>query len=281
MTNEKEFRMRLAYESTIETHPIELDMDGSIEKNLRRALKRLKKNMDEEAYQEWKEGYLNSEYEKTKDYNWVTIHYLFAGIGDYAQTVPDSQKQGVYSFVHGAGSGFLGETVPATEEEIRNTLAMFADRGIELEADPILNAVSMRWGYDEGGAACGPVEGNTITEIMFNDDDGCPYFVSATRMLEYVNVYVSEVSLYDLLFQMTGRSANTENYISTIEKYALKSYDIEIDDYDEVEESDFFDEIKLVLFMNDQYAHNVYEGLDPEEWLEDYLSGGLEVELPE
>ena len=244
MENKKEYRMRLAYESTIDTHPIEFDMDGSIEKNLRRALKRLNKNMDEEAYQAWKEEYLNSEYERTKDYNWVTVHYLFAGIGNYTQTVPDSQKNGVYNFVNRAGSGFLGETVPATEEEIRNTLAMFADRGIELETDPILNVVSMRWGYDEGGVACGPMEGNTITEIMFNDDEGHPYFVSVTRMAEYVNAYVSEVSLYDLLFRMTGEGAHAESYIVTIEKYALESHDIEIDDYNEIEGSDFFDEIK-------------------------------------
>ena len=130
MANEKEFRMRLADEAAIERHPIEFDMDASIEKSVAKELKKLKKGMDEEAYQAWKEEYLSSEYEKTKDLNWVTVHYLFAGIGSYTQTVPDNQKQCVYSFVHGSGSGFLGETVPATEDEIKNTLAQFTDRGI-------------------------------------------------------------------------------------------------------------------------------------------------------
>ena len=130
MANEKEFRMRLADEAAIERHPIEFDMDASIEKGLKRELKKLKSGMDEAAYQAWKEEYLNSEYERTRDFNWVTVHYQFAGIGAYTQTVPDDQKHCVYSFVNGSGSGFLGRTEPATEDEIKNTLAQFADHEI-------------------------------------------------------------------------------------------------------------------------------------------------------
>ena len=43
-----------------------------------------------------------------------------------------------------------------------------------------MKILNMRWGYDGGGMACGPVEGSAIVEIMVREDndrlcDGEPY----------------------------------------------------------------------------------------------------------
>ena len=63
----------------------------------------------------------------------MTVHYLFAGIGSYSQTVPEYQQGCVIAFINGNGSAFLGRIEPATEEEVKNTLAMFADRDVRSE----------------------------------------------------------------------------------------------------------------------------------------------------
>ena len=133
MDNKKEFLLRLSDEASIAAHPVEFDMDGDVEKEVCKELRALKKAMNEKEYQAWKNQYLNAEYEKVKDQKWVTIHYMFAGIGSYSQTVPESQQGCVIAFINGNGSAFLGRIEPATEEEVKNSLAMFADRDVRTE----------------------------------------------------------------------------------------------------------------------------------------------------
>ena len=132
MENKKEFMLRLSDEASLAAHPVEFDMDEDVEKEVRKELRVLKKSMDEKEYQAWKKQYLETEYKKERDQKWVTVHYIFAGIGSYSQTVPESQQGCVISFVNGNGSAFLGRIEPATEEEVKNTLAMFADRGLRV-----------------------------------------------------------------------------------------------------------------------------------------------------
>ena len=133
MENKKEYLLRLSDEASIAVHPVEFDMDSGIEKAVRKELRALKKDMDEKEYQAWKKQYLNTEYEKVKDQKWVTVHYLFAGIGSYNQTVPESQQECVIAFINANGSAFLGSINPATEEEVKSTLALFADRYVRTE----------------------------------------------------------------------------------------------------------------------------------------------------
>lgn len=134
MENKKEFLLRLSDEASIAAHPVEFDMDSYVEKEVRKELRALKKTMDEKEYQAWKNQYLNAEYEKVKDQKWVTVHYMFAGIGSYSQTVPESQQGCVIAFINSNGSAFLGRIEPATEEEVKNTLAIFADRNVRTES---------------------------------------------------------------------------------------------------------------------------------------------------
>lgn len=133
MKNKKEFLLRLSDEASLSTHPVEFDMDEDVEKEVRKELGALKKAMDEKEYQAWKKQYLDMEYEKVRNQKWVTVHYMFAGIGSYSQTVPESQQGCVIAFINGNGSAFPGRIELATEEEVKNTLAMFADRDVRTE----------------------------------------------------------------------------------------------------------------------------------------------------
>ena len=45
-----------------------------------------------------------------------------------------------------------------------------------------MKILNMRWGYDGGCMACGPVEGSAIVEIMVREDNGTTAFVTASRM---------------------------------------------------------------------------------------------------
>ena len=49
---------------------------------------------------------------------------------------------------------------------------------------------NMRWGYDGGGIACGPVEGNTIVEICVTANDHHNYFVVASRTGEFEKITI-------------------------------------------------------------------------------------------
>ena len=143
-----------------------------------------------------------------------------------------------------------------------------------------LYPITMRWAYDGGGIACGPVEGSTITEIMFHDEENCPYFVSASRMSEFVNVYASEVSLFDLLLWAGIGDSNIEDYMQKIEKYSVAEFDTEIGEYDDILESDYKDEMILVLAMNNYYLHHDTENPDPDEMLEVVRDKQFNIGLP-
>ena len=52
---------------------------------------------------------------------------------------------------------------------------------------------NMRWGYDGGGIACRPVEGNTLVELKVVDPaTKRVYFVLNSRMAEFNQIMISE-----------------------------------------------------------------------------------------
>lgn len=284
MENKKEFLERLACESILEQHPIALDMDGDYEDAVEKTVDRLRKTMDNDEYEAWKENYLNEEYAKAKNIPWVTISYLFAGIGQYSSTVPDVQKEIIMDMINNSGSAFFGREEEATEDEIKLAIGMHAANVSELvdeeeKPENLPTIVSMRWGYDGGGMACGPVEGSTITEIMFRDQEGKSYFVSATRMSEFVNLYVSEVSLYDIHFHFADRNANMDTEMQKVDKYSLWKAETELGGYEYIEESPYPTELKMVLSANDYY-YNQNDDPDPKEWLDGVRNGDIAIEYP-
>ena len=41
---------------------------------------------------------------------------------------------------------------------------------------------NLRWGYDGGGVACGPVSGNSLVEVCITGNDKHTYFVIVSQM---------------------------------------------------------------------------------------------------
>ena len=75
--------------------------------------------INEAEYQVWKKHFLDTKYEQEKGKNFKTCSYLFAGIGQYAVTVPEDQVGCIKDWVNAHGSGFFGSVEDATEEEVR------------------------------------------------------------------------------------------------------------------------------------------------------------------
>ena len=88
-----------------------------------------------------------------------------------------------------------------------------------------MKILGMRWGYDGGGFACGPVEGCTVVELIVADPDGHMQFVVASRMDQYEHIYVSPVSLYDLMICSNCDAVDFDATCEIIEKLATEDYD--------------------------------------------------------
>lgn len=136
-----------------------------------------------------------------------------------------------------------------------------------------LNPDSMRW--DTNGTL---TDDAAITEIMFMDEKDTPYFVSALRWSEFFLTCVSEVPLYDLLYWMSGVGGNVEEGMSRIEKHSLETYQAGLDELDEPFDSEYSDEITLVMYMTDCYYND--NTLNADEYLKKYNSGELEISFP-
>ena len=87
---------------------------------------------------------------------------------------------------------------------------------------------SMRWGYDGGGMACGPVEGTYIVELMVTAEDKRNYFVVCSILCEFIRVEISEVSLFDLEIEMNHSNVDFDYELEKVQKLPLETYDTEL-----------------------------------------------------
>ena len=113
---------------------------------------------------------------------------------------------------------------------------------------------NMRWGYDGGGIACGPVEGNTVVEICVTHEEH-NYFICASRMSEYMKVTVSPMPVYDLLIESKHYDVDWATEYDKVASVITEEYDFEISEYDKaMENSVFADALKLVcMAMKEAY----------------------------
>lgn len=78
----------------------------------------------------------------------------------------------------------------------------------------------MRWGYDGGGVACGPVEGNTIVEICVTEDDKHNYFVLVNLVHKFRSICERAI---DTVHKRTGftrtLTEHKRNYGTTIRSF--------------------------------------------------------------
>lgn len=120
---------------------------------------------------------------------------------------------------------------------------------------------------------CGPIEGLTITEITFERKDGTEYFVSGSSFMEYYSVYVSNESLLEKLVGETECPVDeTEEWSKAINSIAVEEYSGKINEYKELNGSEYRKEFRMVL----THCFADYENLTLSEFDESYVGKNLE-----
>jgi len=144
---------------------------------------------------------------------------------------------------------------------------------------------AMRWGYDGGGMACGPVEGNTIVEICVTSERK-NYFVTVSRMSEFEHVYVSPLPAFDLLIHSNHYDVEFEHEYEKGTAHVVEDYDYEIgNEPEEMAASSFAKVIHLArLAMQECYSSCTQEEdyAEAQEFIKKYIDKDIEdIELPE
>lgn len=86
----------------------------------------------------------------------------------------------------------------------------------------------MRWGYDGGGFACGPVEGNTLVEIMVKGNDNLHHYVFVSRMSEFEQIRITSMPVFDIAMWMDRSKVDSDAEWKKIEDVTEEMYDYEI-----------------------------------------------------
>ena len=106
-----------------------------------------------------------------------------------------------------------------------------------------MKLINLKWGYDGGGMACGPVAGSTIAEIECQDENGDTYFVHISRCGTYPTEYVvisKESGIDDAVNQEWDNiMAYKESPNNTVFEYDIGEYP------GDIFESSFIDVIRL------------------------------------
>lgn len=145
---------------------------------------------------------------------------------------------------------------------------------------------NMRWGYDGGGFACGPVEGNTIVEICVTGNDHHNYFVLVSRMMSFERVFVSEMPLFDIFIHMNHFDVDMEEEMEKVEECSFEDYDYEIgEEPEELGKSVYSKVIHVARVAMQSYYNNDDENTNiqtAQEFITPYIDNELEeIELPE
>ena len=146
---------------------------------------------------------------------------------------------------------------------------------------------SLRWGYDGGGMACGPVSGSMIVEVCATDKEGHNFFVIVSQMDDFQRIGVSPMPLFDVLMHMMHYDVKFDEEFAKYESSVIEDYDLEIgDEPEEMSGSRFAKVIHLA-----RLAMQAYIGLDDdagseaeaaEEFIAPYVDEDVdEMDLPE
>ena len=121
------YKMRLSLETDIATPSVFHDLDGEALRTEKAQLNVIMGSCTDEAeYQSWKEDYLAKEFEKLSGKKFLTIDYLFAGIGQYDAVIPEEDKESFMCWISSNGSAFLANERESTEDEIKRYIAIIA-----------------------------------------------------------------------------------------------------------------------------------------------------------
>lgn len=145
---------------------------------------------------------------------------------------------------------------------------------------------NMRWGYDGGGMACGPVGGNSIVEVCFTGNDKHNYFVVVSQMDGFERVSVCPLPMFDILMYMMRYDVEFENELEKFNKNIIEDYDYELgDEPEEMSRSKFARVIHLARLAMQKYMDLDDPGSETaaaEEFIKPYVDEDIEeVDLPE
>ena len=88
----------------------------------------------------------------------------------------------------------------------------------------------IRYGITEGGMACGPVSGNVVASIEFQDDDKVS-FLSMVEVFGIPEFYFSEEDIYDELLE------ESEDFIDKANSLIINEFNgIELKEYEDIME---------------------------------------------
>lgn len=145
---------------------------------------------------------------------------------------------------------------------------------------------NMRWGYDGGGMACGPVSGSCLVEICVTDNDGHNYFVIVSEMDGFQRTGVSPMPLFDILMYMMRYDVQFEDEFAKYGANVIEDYDYENgDEPEEMLKSKFAKVIHLARLAMQEYMildDSASEAAAAEKFIEPYVGENIDgMDLPE
>lgn len=145
---------------------------------------------------------------------------------------------------------------------------------------------NMRWGYDGGGMACGPVSGSTIVEICVTDNDGHNYFVVVSEMDGFQRTGISPMPLFDILMHMMRYDVQFEDEFAKYGANVIEDYDYENgDEPEEMLKSKFAKVIHLARLAMQEYMildDSASEAVAAEKFIKPYVDENIDgMDLPE
>lgn len=90
---------------------------------------------------------------------------------------------------------------------------------------------NVRYGYEDGRMACGPVPGTSNVELMVTNDEGKSSFILLSKYFMYETVFISDLSLFDIVMNMKRYDIDFDNELEKVEsnsRYELE-YEYEYD----------------------------------------------------
>lgn len=84
-----------------------------------------------------------------------------------------------------------------------------------------------RYGCEDGGMACGPVPGTSNVELMITNDEGKSSFILLSKYCMYETVFVSDLSLFDIVMNMKRYDIDFDNELEKVESNSR--YELEYD----------------------------------------------------
>lgn len=126
MPEEDLFKVRMYLEADTQTASVFHVMAAGMYDEAADDLAQIKEICDDIKYAAWKEEYIQKKYEHLKNTDIITCTYEFAGAGKFDSTMPEAEYESFRAWLNEIGAGIIGETRKATEDEIRNYIALEA-----------------------------------------------------------------------------------------------------------------------------------------------------------